>query len=436
MQRHDTKERSLYALYNTLLLALLPFGTFYYLGRLIRRSYRKGFAERLGRIGLEVKGVLWFHAVSVGEVNAVAPLIRRFMELYPQERPVLSTVTPTGREMARKALPSVDLFYLPLDLPWIVKRTVARVRPKVLCLVETEIWPNLLRRLREEGIPVVVVNGRLSERSFRRYMRFRSFFREVFNGVNCFSVQGQEDARRLLSLGIDREKIFVTGNIKYHQDQGHVAEEDLEAFAEEIGLRPTHPVIVGGSTHRGEESVLIEAFKRLRERFPFLKLILVPRHPERAQEVEEAVRRAGLTCARRTREGGFGGKDVLLVDTIGELKRLYALSTVAFVGGSLVRHGGQNMIEPAYYRKPVLFGPHVENFLSIARDLKREGGGIMVRDGEELFSRMEELLSDPALCKGIGEAGYRVVERGKGALERNIEIIRKVIDGPLREDVA
>lgn len=436
MGRDRLGERSLYILYNMLLFASFPFGTLYYLGRLVKGSYRGSIAERLGFIDLEVEGAVWFHAVSVGEVNAAAPLIRRFRELYPWERLILSTVTPTGRRMARKALPFVDLFYLPLDLPWIVKRVVTRMRPKMLCLVETEIWPNLLRRLKREGIPVVVVNGRLSERSFRWYMRFRPFFREVFNSVTCFSMQDSEDAKRLLSLGIDKEKIFITGNIKYHQDHDPIPEDDLKALTREIGLGTSDVVIIGGSTHRGEEGVLVKVFQKLKVKHPSLKLILVPRHPERAQEVEGVVRRVGFTCARRSREGGFNRKEVLLVDTIGELKKFYAISTIAFVGGSLVRHGGQNIIEPAYYRKPVLFGPHVENFLSIARDLERGGGGMKVRDEEDLLSRIDDLLSDPALCRRVGEAGYRVVERGKGALEKNLKIIRMVLNGRLSRDVA
>ncbi len=426
---HSLVERAFFLLYNLLLLLTIPFAGSYYLRRLLKEDYRRGFSERLGYLRLEVRRPVWFHAVSVGEVNAVAPLIEEMRRRHPSQDLLLSTVTPTGRKVAEGLLAPGQVFYLPFDLPWIVRRVVRSLRPRVVCLVETELWPNLIRTLEEEGIPVVLVNGRLSQRSFKRYMRLRPFFKAVLKGVTLLSVQTERDARRFISLGVEKEKVFVSGNLKYHQDIHRFREEEIGDLLSELGLKGTEKVIVAGSTHRGEESIIVEAFKRLKSRHPSARLILVPRHPDRAGEVEGLLEDTGLTSSRRGRDRGFCGRDVLIVDTIGELKIFYALSHIAFVGGSLIRHGGQNLIEPAYFRKPVLFGPHVENFYAIASELLEAGGGVMVKDGEELYTKMDELLSNPSLCKRIGESAYRVVERGKGALERNLHLLEGVIDG-------
>ncbi len=422
----------LYLLYDALLLLASPFVLLYYLLRLITvRSYREGFFERLGYIENKIlrnNGIgrtLWFHAVSVGEVNALAPLVKEVKRSYPDHKILISTITPTGRATARKNIPFADLLiYLPVDLPWVVKRVVREVRPVFFGVVETEIWPNLVRALKEECIPIFMVNGRLSSSSFKRYKFFRFFFKKVIDCFSFFSMQTDTDAQRIISVGAYRENVYVTGNIKYHLNGHEFKTDQLSSLRDELGIEAPCKVIVAGSTHAGEEKILLDVFCRLKGKHPLLKLIIAPRHPERFAEVENIVAKSGLKFAKRSIDRGFKEESgVLILDTIGELGAIYSIGTVAFVGGSLVDTGGHNMIEPAFHRRPVLFGHFVSNFISVAESLEDGGGAIKVKDGEELFFKLDKLLSDGELIKKMGEAAYAVVKRNKGALKKNMELI-------------
>jgi 3-deoxy-D-manno-octulosonic-acid transferase len=389
------------------------------------RKYRGGITQKLGRVR---KGVMrrirasrpiWVHAVSVGEVMAAHPLIRELRKRYPRKKLILSTVTVTGNFTARQRVPEADaVFYFPFDYPWIVRRVIRKINPAVVLVAETELWPNFFRELKRAGIPSAVVNGRISPHSYKNYMRFRWFFRQVFGNVDLFCMQSEADAGRIEQIGADPGKVLVTGNLKFDQKIPTVRPSPFR-------IQPGRKVITAGSTHRGEEAVILEVFKRLREKFPELLLILAPRHPERFDEVEGIINAAGFDCQRRT---GLNSevKDVLLLDTIGELWSFYALCDIAFVGGSLVKVGGHNLLEPAAMKKPVIFSRYMFNFKEISEALISAGGGIMVKDKAELYTQVDNLLSDRELSRRIGERAFEVIAANSGATKKTLDSISRI----------
>lgn len=417
----------MYILYNLLLLVLTIALFPYILFRVITvRKYRGGITQKLGRVRKKVQRVIrgdnrpiWVHAVSVGEVMAAHPLIRDLRKRYPKKKLVLSTVTVTGNYTARQRVPEADaVFYFPFDYPWVVRRVIRRIRPAIVIVAETELWPNFLRELKREGIPSVVVNGRISPHSYRNYMKLRWFFREVFRNVDLFCMQSEADARRIREIGAEPGKVAVTGNLKFDQKSTIIRSQP-------ISTPQGSKIITAGSTHRGEESVLLDVFKRLREKFPKLVLILAPRHPERFSEVEGLINAAGFDCQRRTAVRGEV-RDVLLLDTIGELRSFYALCDIAFVGGSLVKVGGHNLLEPAAMKKPIIFSRYMFNFKEISEAIVEAGGGLVVKDKGELYTQMDNLLSDEELSRTIGQKAYEVIAANSGATVRTLEAIGRI----------
>jgi 3-deoxy-D-manno-octulosonic-acid transferase len=363
---------------------------------------------------------IWVHAVSVGEVMAAHPLIREIKKKYPDRKLILSTVTVTGNYTARRRVPEADaVFFFPFDFPWIVRRVIRGINPQVVLIAETELWPNFFRELRKAGIPSAVINGRISVKSHKNYLKFKKFFSLVFLNVDLFCMQSEPDALRIKEIGAGPEKVIVTGNLKF----------DLRIPANQalpIVIPQGKKVITAGSTHRGEEQALLSIFKELRTKYPELLLILAPRHPERFNEVEALINKAGYECARRTqRRGPF--KDVLLLDTIGELRAFYSVCDIAFVGGSLVKVGGHNLLEPAAMKKPVIFSRYMFNFKEISEALMSAGGGIMVRDKDELSLQLDKLLADKELAKRMGEQAFRVIEMNSGAALKTIEAVSGLI---------
>ncbi len=389
-------------------------------------KYRGGITQKFGRLR---KGVLrvtrgtrpiWVHAVSVGEVMAAHPLIRELKKKYPGRALILSTVTVTGNYTARRRVPEADaVFFFPFDYPWVVRHVIRGINPQVVLVAETELWPNFFRELKKAGIPSAVINGRISLKSHRNYLRFRSFFRLVFENVDLFCMQSDADALRIKEIGAAPEKVIVTGNLKF--DQKISMPQSLPAL-----IPPGKKVITAGSTHRGEEEILLEIFTQLRTKYPGLLLILAPRHPERFDEVAGLISKAGYECQRRTELRGTI-KDVLLLDTIGELRAFYSICDIAFVGGSLVKVGGHNLLEPAAMKKPVVFSRYMFNFKEISEALLSAGGGVMVRDKWDLFSQFEKLLSDKELAARMGEQAFQVIEANSGAAKKTIDAIGRFL---------
>ncbi len=420
-------EYVMYIIYNLFLIIatilLLPLILF----KLITvPKYRGGITQKFGRLRKGVLRVIrgtrpiWVHAVSVGEVMAAHPLIRELKKKYPGRALILSTVTVTGNYTARRRVPEADaVFFFPFDYPWVVRHVIRGINPQVVLVAETELWPNFFRELKKAGIPSAVINGRISLKSHRNYLRFRSFFRLVFENVDLFCMQSDADALRIKEIGAAPEKVIVTGNLKF--DQKISMPQSLPAL-----IPPGKKVITAGSTHRGEEEVLLEIFTQLRTKYPGLLLILAPRHPERFDEVAGLISKAGYECQRRTELRGTI-KDVLLLDTIGELRAFYSICDIAFVGGSLVKVGGHNLLEPAAMKKPVVFSRYMFNFKEISEALLSAGGGVMVRDKWDLFSQFEKLLSDKKLAARMGEQAFQVIEANSGAAKKTIDAIGRFL---------
>lgn len=417
----------MYVLYNLLLvLATVLFFPVILFKLITVPKYRGGMTQKLGRLR---KGVMkaikgsrpiWVHAVSVGEVMAAHPLIRELKKKYPHRKLILSTVTVTGNYTALRRVPEADaVFYFPFDFPCIVRRVIQGINPQIVLVAETELWPNFFRELKRSGIPSVVINGRISPNSHKNYRKFKSFFSQVFDNVTLFCMQSESDADRIKDIGADPEKVMVTGNLKFDQKM------PVNMHAP-VSIAAGKKVITAGSTHRGEEAALLDVFKQLRDKYPELVLILAPRHPERFDEVEGLINKAGYDCQRRTMLKG-PVKDVLLLDTIGELRSFYSLCDIAFIGGSLVKVGGHNLLEPAAMKKPVIFSRYMFNFKEISEALLSAGGGVMVKDKTELYAQIDILLSDKELARSMGERAFSVIEMHSGAARKTIDAVGRLI---------
>jgi 3-deoxy-D-manno-octulosonic-acid transferase len=417
----------MYIIYNLLLIIATVILSPLILFKLITvPKYRGGITQKFGRLRKGVLKVLrgsrpiWVHAVSVGEVMAAHPLVRELKKKYPDRKLILSTVTVTGNFTARRRVPEADaVFYFPFDYPCVVRRVIRGINPEIVLVAETELWPNFFRELKRAGIPSAVINGRISPHSYKNYLKFKNFFRGVFDNVTLFCMQSEADANRIKEIGADPLRVTVTGNLKFDQ-------KIPSKLPVPIAIPHGKRVITAGSTHRGEESVILEIFTRLRTRFPELLLIIAPRHPERFDEVEGLIHEAGFECQRRTQLKG-AVKDVLLLDTIGELRSFYSVCDIAFVGGSLVKIGGHNLLEPAAMKKPVIFSRYMFNFKEISEALMSAGGGIMVKDKGELYTQLENLLNDKELAKRIGERAFSVIEMNSGSAKKTIDAIGGMI---------
>lgn len=411
-------------------LGILALG---YLPVFVWRKVRRGgqplaLAQRLGFVPLRPGPLrFWVHAVSVGEVTAAVPLVRGLRARWPDTAVVVSTVTGTGARVARDRLrESEATFVLPLDLAHVARRAVARVRPRCFLALETELWPNLFLSLDEAGIPVGVVNGRISDRSFRRYCRVRGLIRRVLGRVALFAMQSEEDARRIVALGAPGERVVVTGNLK--MDAPRPDPSLAATWRTRLGLGPEELVWVAGSTHPGEETAVLDAFAAVRGQFPRLRLVLAPRHPERAAEVEGLARARGIEPVRRSRLGAAPPGAVVLLDTVGELAGLYGVADVVFVGGSLVPVGGHNAIEPAAWGRVTVFGPHMHNFREAARALEEAGGALRLGGPAELAPTVAALLGDPGGRAVRGAAARATVEAHRGACERTLAALARILE--------
>jgi len=382
-------------------------------------GYRRRVAERFARVPLLPQGPrLWVHAVSVGEVQVAAPLIRRLQDDHPGLDVVVTTTTPTGAARVAELLGGrVRHFYTPYDLPVLVRRFLDRIGPGAAVFVETEVWPNILAGCAARGIPCLLANARLSERSLRGYRRLGEVAREAFGGFQVIAAQTEEDAARYRALGVPPERIRVFGSVKFDLEVPPSAYEQADAIKRLWG--DDRPVWIAASTHEGEEEQVLEAHRLLLKRLPRALLVIVPRHPERFGRVAALVRRRGLGLARRSEMASCGPDvAVFLGDTMGELPMFLAAGDLAFIGGSLVAHGGHNPLEAAAVGVPVLFGPHMVNFAAIARLLLAAGAACQVADVTALVGCLETWLSDASARSEAGEAGRGVVAANRGALAR------------------
>lgn len=415
-------------LYNSLLILATPIILCILLAK---KRCRRGLRDRFGlriRPVLEPSGerrpLIWIHAVSLGEVVAVTPLVKALHRSHPDHRIIVSTVTETGREAVEQRLAGVaEHRYAPLDVPWAVSRAIAQWQPVLYVFVETELWPNLLWTLRDRQVPTVLVNGRLSSRSFSRQhiVGLTSFYRSVLRSLTLCLMQSERDVERIVALGADADRVRRTGNIKFDQPMPEAVDESLRA---ELGVCEGESLILAGSTHAGEEESLVAAYRQIVGTHPNAVLMLAPRHIERVADVVMMIQASGLTAQRKSQlNRAVAGPRVIILDTRGELARAYCEAAVTFVGGTLVPVGGHNLLEPAVWGKPVLFGPYTDHCAEIAAMLIEAGGGVRVSNADDLARQMSLWLTDETARRRTGEAARQMVLDNQGALKRSLDLI-------------
>jgi 3-deoxy-D-manno-octulosonic-acid transferase len=424
------------ALYNLGLLAASPILVLYALWRLvILGKARGGWWERLGFVRVPPAGErlrVWVHAVSAGEVVAASPIVRAIASLDQSASIVLSTTTPAGKDMAAAKCPQAEAaFYFPLDLLPSVTRAIKSVRPQVCVLLESELWPNFLAACARARIPAVVVNGRVSDRTWIRAALARPILSWAVRNVSCFAMQSQRDALRVTALGAESSRVSVCGNVKFDQEIPPLSPHEKQELMRGLGLQDGELVIVAGSTHPGEEEQLARAFRRVKECFPQARLILAPRHIARAAQALQSMVNLGFQARRRT-EGPAGAGEVIVLDTMGELARIYGLAEVAFVGGSLAPVGGHDILQPLAHGAPVFFGPHMFKQRDSAELALQSGVGFQVKDAEELARGMRELLAAPEKMGKIRAACRQLIERHRGTSRRCAEIVLALAAGAPR----
>lgn len=432
--REDPATAMWYALYNALLFLGFPVVL---VVLLIKRRCRSGLRQRLGwvvpRRGSSDERVLWIHAVSLGEVSAIVPLAAALHRRHPGVKLVVSTVTDTGREAVERHLAGMATHcFLPLDYPWMARRFVESLNPMGFVVVETELWPNILREIRRRGIPSVIVNGRLSSRSFSGYKRIRPFMRRVLAMVSLGLLQSRRDERRFVELGAAADRMRTTGNMKFDLPAGDATAADgVDRSA--LGLLENERLIVAGSTHPSEEVMLLKSYRAVTREAAGAVLLLAPRHIERSDEMERAVRDAGFPVtrwSRMRRDGGrpgAGGPRVILLDTRGDLARIYGAAAMAFVGGTLAPIGGHNLLEPAAWGTPVCFGPHTDHCQDIAELFVETGGGIRVRNVRELTDALLKGLRDRAWASRVGQCARNIIDDHRGVVEHNMHLIEELV---------
>jgi len=428
----------MYLAYSVLTLVVFVVVSPYFAYQAIRyKKYIGSLRQRLGFLpitfNVDAEDSIWIHAVSVGETLTARALAADLKARHPRLRLFLSTTTMAGQQVARRSLADIDeVFYFPFDWTFIVRRTLNLVRPRLFIMMETEIWPNLLHECRRRGVKNVMINGRISSRSYSRYRVIRAFFRRVLGDVDRFCVQSEESARRLAELGADPARVTVTGSLKFDSLElpaatvhGRPRERVLRFFR----LSANRTVVVAGSTLRGEETAVLRAFSRIKAAMPGAMAVIAPRHPERFGEVERIARDAGFVTIRRSelRIDAEPRADVVVLDSIGELAQVYQLATAVFVGGSLVDHGGHNILEPAIFGKPIVFGPHMQDFKDIADAFVSNDAAILVRSEYELDEALLALVTDPVRRARLGAAARALVEANRGAKHKTLEVIAEVL---------
>jgi len=420
----------MYVLYSILLfVAMCFYFPFYYVKLRLMRGESLHFKERLG-FGLpsvtHSKKSCWIHAVSVGEVLSLKNLILRLRERHPEWIIHFSSLTHSGFHVAKTKLSGVDnFFFIPLDFKCIVNRFFKKLQPDLFILAESEFWPNLLRGAKKHARASLLVNGRISQRSARRYKKFKFFVRRLLSNVDFFLVQTEREEEILMQMDVIRDKIEVGGNLKAEVELSLFRENELNAFRDSLNIKKTHYVVVAGSTHRGEEDQLLSSLVVARKEMENILLILAPRHLERVDEVDKLCTKHGLKCERRSTVEAGNLWDVLILDTMGELAQFYALSDAAFIGGSLIPWGGQNLLEPAFYSKPIFFGPSMENFALLAQEFIGSGAARMIGEQADIIQIF--LPQDKEALYRMGLKAKETLESLRGAKDKTIKAIERLM---------
>lgn len=426
----------MYFIYNLFIYFSFPLILPYLILKSIKRKGSlSGISERFGYypdISTGNKKVIWIHSVSVGEVIASIPLVLELKRRYPNHSLIMSTVTETGRATAINKIPFLNaVLYFPFDLPFSVKNAIDKIKPVVFVMLETEIWPNFLRALRGKGIPAILINGRISDRSYKRYLRVRFFIKEVLKNICIFGMQSAADTERIINMGADKEKVERTGNLKFEHEARDISSDTVKKLKESLNITEDKDIIIAGSTHRGEDEEIIKAYQTISKAARELPLLIIaPRHLDRLPEIEDILKRYNLSFIRKTmikKSEASSKYHVILLDTIGELSTLYSIASVVFVGGSLVPVGGHNILEPALYKKPVLFGPYMHNFKEIAEGFKNKKAAIEINSSDEMAREIINILNNPDIGRELGERGFSVVVENKGALEKSIGLIGRFL---------
>jgi 3-deoxy-D-manno-octulosonic-acid transferase len=429
-----------YLLYNMVTTMLILPVTLFHFYQKLRGSRPPALSERLGAIPqaqlqkIGKRPVIWVHAVSVGETLAAKPLILALRGRYPGHAILVSNSTATGREVAG-GIRGVDLnICFPFDFLPAVRRALHAIRPEAIVIMETEVWPNFTREAARRNIPVLLANGRISDRSFGRYLKFSWAFRPALQLFSALGMQSPLDAERIVAIGARAERTLPLGNLKFDIPFRTVPEGEKSALRDSYSIPTALSVFTAGSTRPGEEEIVLDAYRELLAKRPDLFLVLVPRHPERAGEVAQLLERKGLSYRRRTQLGSssnsFGAGEVLLVDTVGELMKLYTLADLVFVGGSLVPTGGHNLLEPASVGVPCLFGPHMNNFREISALVLRYGAGIQLKSGDEVAPVLARLLEDSDERRRLGRNALKMMEENGGATKRHMEMVERYLPLP------
>ena len=428
----------MYWIYNVLLI-------FYWIGLipviLYRLAFEDGFYERIKQSAgympasllkkIEGRRAIWIHAASVGEIVATSPLVKEVKKEFPEAVVVVSVVTATGHAMAHRIIPEAEgIIFFPLALPYLTRKILHIIKPIAILLVETEIWPNFLRIAQSENIPVMMVNGRISDRSMKRYKYISAFTKEMLRSIDRFCMQSKFDAAHIEVLGAQTADITVTGNMKYDQTYATVSAEEKQSLLEEFGFGNNHPIIIAGSTHKGEEETIFATFKQVLQEYPQARLLIAPREIYRGHDVQTLAKRYELNaiCRSDMMEPVHEGIPVVILDTIGELGRLYSLGDIIFVGGSLVKTGGHNILEPAAHGKPILVGPYMFNFKEIFGLLNSRHACEQVKNGKELTAMVLRLCKDKGLAMEMGQNCLDIIRENRGATQRNTQELRQLFE--------
>ncbi|MFW6035948.1 MAG: 3-deoxy-D-manno-octulosonic acid transferase [Halothermotrichaceae bacterium] len=424
----------MYFIYDVIFILLFIIYLPAFIFKLLKGKYREGFWQRFGFIPTEKlrkltgKPVIWVHSVSVGETVAASSVVKELKQRYPEYAILFSTVTDTGQRMARKIINEADVYiYFPLDFSPVLKRVLNKIKPELVVIMESELWPNFVCVSDKIGASVILVNGRISDNSAKKYKYLGPYLSDMIKRIALFCMQSEQDSKYIIGLGADSEKVYNTGNTKLDQDYSNVNNEEKDYYYKQFKLDKTNSILVVGSTHPDEEEQFIKVFSTLRQIFKDIIMIIAPRHIKRSAEIADCYSKAGIKTVLRTEIEQREDEPVIILNTIGELAKIYSIADLVFIGGSLIEIGGHNILEPAAHGKLVFFGPHMFNFKESTRLLMEQDAAIQVEDLDELIDRLKEFLANPELIREYSEHIKKVIKNNKGASRRTVDLLAEVL---------